>query len=67
MQQVDEESDIDSDDSNQAMMTIEQKQDSRTPPKKVHIELDKVRVPMEVDTGASVSLMAENTYTSCGT
>ena len=61
VRQVDEESDTDSDDYMQPIMTVtKQRQDGCTPPIKVHIEVDKVSIPMEVDTGASVSIMSEN-------
>lgn len=42
--------------------TVEQIRDSRLPPIKVHVELDSCNVPMEVDTGALVSIMAETLY-----
>ena len=62
VRQVDEESDTDSDDFMQPIMTVKQRQDGRTPPIKVHVEVDKVSIPLEVDTGASVSIMSENQY-----
>ena len=62
VRRMDEESDTDSDDSMQPTMTIKQRQDGRTPPIKVHVEVDKVSIPMGVDTGASVSIMSENQY-----
>lgn len=43
------------------MRTVEQRQ-GRTPPIKVHVEVDKISIPMEVDTGASVAIMSENAY-----
>ncbi len=46
----------------QLIMTVKQRQDGRTPPIKVHVEVDKVSIPMEVDTAASVSIMSENQY-----
>ena len=46
----------------QPIMTIKQRQDGHTPPIKVHVEVEKVSIPMEVDTGASVSIMSENRY-----
>ena len=48
-----------SNDSVQPIYTLEQGQDSLLPPIKVHVELDRCSVPMEVDTGASVSIMPE--------
>ena len=56
VRQVDEESDTDSDDSMQPIITVKQRQDGCTPPIKVHVEVDKVSIPLEVDTGASVSI-----------
>ena len=41
-------------------MTVQQGQE-RTPPIQVHVVIDECTVPIEVDTGASVSIM-----TSCG-
>ena len=43
-------------------MTLQRTQDGRTPPIKVHVEVEGVSIPMEVDTGASVSIVSENTY-----
>ena len=62
VRQVDEESEDDSDDSMQHVYTLEQERDARLPPIKVHMELDHCSVPMEVDTGASVSIMPETLY-----
>ena len=62
VRQVGEESEDDSDDSMQPIYTLEQGRDSRLPPIKVHVELDRCSVPMEVDTGASVSIMPETLY-----
>ena len=62
VRQVDEGSDTDSDDSMQPIMTVKQRQDGHTPPIKVHVEVEKISIPMEVDTGASVSIMSENRY-----
>ena len=59
---VDEESDIDSDDSMLLIMTVKQRQDGHTHPIKVHVEVEKISIPMELDTGASVSIMSENRY-----
>ena len=46
----------------QLIMTVKQRQDGHTPPIKVLVEVDKVSIPMEVDTGASVSTISENKY-----
>ena len=46
------ESDSDTDDSIPWIMTTGQRQ----------VEVDKVSIPMEVDTGASVSIISENQY-----
>ena len=46
----------------QHIYTLEQERDVRLPPIKVHMELDHCSVPMEVDTGASVSIMPETLY-----
>ena len=66
IRQVDEESDSCSDDSVQdtqeLIKTVEQRQKGPSPPIKVHVEVDKVSIPMEVDTGASVAIISENTY-----
>ena len=61
VRQVGEESDTDVEDSLQPILTVQQRSD-RTPPIQVHVEIDKCTVPMEVDTGASVSLMGEALY-----
>ena len=61
-QQLGEESDSDTDDSIPQTMTIGQRQDGRTPPTKVQVEVNKVSISIEVDTGASVSIMSENQY-----
>ena len=45
-----------------AIYTLEQGRDARLPPIKVPVELDHCSVPMKVDTGASVSIMAETLY-----
>ena len=60
VQQVDE-SDIDSDDSIQPILTVNQRQGG-LPPIKVLVEVDGCSIPMEVDTGASVSIMSEIMY-----
>ena len=41
-------------------MTVQRTQDGRTPPIKVHVEVEGVSIPMEVDTGASVSIQKLN-------
>ena len=46
----------------QPIMTVKQRLDGHTPPIKVHVEVEKISIPMEVDTGASVSIMSENRY-----
>ena len=60
VRQVDEESDTDS--MEPVIMTVQRTQDGRTPPIKVHVEVEGVSIPMEVDTGASISIVSENTY-----
>ena len=60
--QVDEESEDDSDNSMQPIYTLEQGWDTQLLPIKVHLELDHCSVPMEVDIGASVSIMPETLY-----
>ena len=51
-----------SDDSDeQPIMTVRQGQEC-SPPMKVHVVINETTVPMEVDTGASVSIMGEATY-----
>ena len=62
VRQVGEETDADSDDSLQLIQTLGDGREGRQPPIKVHVEVDNCSVPMEVDTGASVSIMAEATY-----
>ena len=62
IRQVGEESEDDSDNSMRPIYTLEQGRDTRLPPIKVHVVLDHCSVPMEVDTGASVSIMPENLY-----
>ena len=42
-------------------MTVRQGQE-RSPPITVHIVINETTVPMEVDTGTSVSIMGEATY-----
>lgn len=61
VRQVYEESDTDSLD---PVMTLQQTQDGCTPPIKVHVQVDGVSIPMEVDTDASVSIKSENRYHS---
>ena len=46
----------------QHVYTLEQERDARLPPIKVHVEINNCSVPMEVDTGASVSIMSETLY-----
>ena len=61
VRQVDEpESETDSEDS-LAILTVERKKD-RLPPIQVCIGVDNCSVTMEVDTGASVSIMSEAVY-----
>ena len=60
VRQVGEETD--SDDSLQLIQTLGEGQEGRQPPIQVHVEVDNCSVPMEVDTGASVSIMSEATY-----
>ena len=55
-------SDIDSDDSMQPILTVRLGQGSRLPPIQVHVEVDSHSIPMEVDTGATVLIMVETTY-----
>ena len=43
-------------------MIVQRSQDGRTPPIKAHVEVEGVSIPIEVDTGASVSILSENTY-----
>ena len=62
VRQVGEESEDDSDDSLRPIYTLEQERDTRLPPIKVQVILDHCSVPMEVDTGASVSIMPETLY-----
>ena len=65
VRQVSEESDEDSKvDSIQHLCTVEPGRDapSRSPPIKVHVELDSCKVSMEVDTGATVSIITEALY-----
>ena len=62
VRQVGEETEDDSDDSMQHVYTLEQERDARLPPIKVHVEINNCSVPMEVDTGASVSIMSETLY-----
>lgn len=62
VRQVGEESEDDSDDSLRPIYTLEQERDTRLPPIKVQVVLDHCSVPMEVDTGASVSIMPETLY-----
>ena len=63
VRQVDQESDTDSDDSMYPILTVGYGQDSHNPPIKVHVEVDKCSIPMEVvDTGASISIMSETLY-----
>ena len=60
VRQVGEETD--SDDSLQLIQTLGEGQEGRQPPIQVHVKVDNCSVPMEVDTGASVSIMSEATY-----
>ena len=62
VRQLDEEYDSDTDDSMQPILTIGQRRDGRTPPIKVQVEVDKVSISMEIDTGACVSIISENRY-----
>ena len=34
----------------------------KVPPLKVHVQIDKCKIPMEIDTGASVSIMSEGSH-----
>ena len=60
VRQIEEESD--SDDYTHLVAAVQQGREGRVPPIKVQIKLDECCVPMEVDTGASVSLMSEALY-----
>ena len=51
----------DSDDSLASVDAVKQI-GGKVPPLKVHVQIDDCDILMEVDTGASVSIMAENTY-----
>ena len=62
VRQVAEDSESDADDPMQPIMTANLRSVSCSPPIKVHVEVDKISIPMEVDTGASVSVMSENVY-----
>ena len=62
VRQIGEGIDADSDDSLQLIQTPGDGRESRQPPIKAHVEVDNCSVPMEIDTGASVSIMAEATY-----
>ncbi len=64
VRRVEEESDqdSDSDELTQSIRALGQEGEGRTPAIKVQVDLDDCIVPMEVDTGASVSIMAEATY-----
>ena len=57
-----EETDADSNDSLQLIKTLGGGGEGYQPPIKVHVEVDNCSVLMEVDTGASMSIMAEATY-----
>ena len=62
VRQLDEEYDSDTDNSMQPILTIGQRRDGHTPPIKVQVEVDKVSMSMEIDTGACVSIISENRY-----
>ena len=62
VRQVAEGSESDADYPMQPIMTVNLGSVSYSPPIKVHVEVDKISIPMEVDTGASVSVMSENVY-----
>lgn len=66
VRQVGEESEDDSEELIQHVYTVEPGRSSRMPPIKVHVQLEDCNVPMEVDTGASVSLISESCTTNCG-
>ena len=62
VRQVEEDSDSGSDDYPYPVGTLREGRHGRVPPIKVNIQVDDCGVPMEVDTGASVSIMAEAMY-----
>ena len=62
VQQVREETDADSDDSLQLIQNLGDGREGSQLPIKVHVEVDNWFVHLEVDTGASVSIIAEATY-----
>ena len=53
---------MDADDYIPRIMNIGQRQDGRTPPIDVQVEVEKLSIPMEVDTGVSISIVSENQY-----
>ena len=64
VRQVEEDSDSgsDSDEEVQPILTVGQVREGRSPPIKVPVTIDNGVVPMELDTGASVSLMSQATF-----
>ena len=62
VRQIGQETDADLDDSLPLIQTFGDELEGRQPPIKVHVEVDNFSVPMEIDAGASVSIMAEATY-----
>ena len=61
VRRVGDDSEDDSDDSSQPVMTVRGPGNS-LPPIKVHVVVDDCSMPMEVDTGASVRLISETLF-----
>ena len=65
VQRIGDDLEDDSDDALQPVLTMKGLEGS-LPPIKVHVLVDNCSVPMEVDTGASVTLIAESTFSREG-
>ena len=61
IRQVDEDADEESDDSLTSIDAVKQT-GGKVPPLKVHVQIDECKIPMEIDTGASVSIMSEGAH-----
>ena len=52
----------DSEDSLEEVQAVNQSGGGKLPPLKVCLQVDECEIPMEIDTGASISIMSEDTY-----
>ena len=62
IRQVEDDPGGDSEDSLEEVQAVNQSGGGKLPPLKVCLQVDECEIPMEIDTGASMSIMSEDTY-----